>query len=97
MTLAPPLLSKTDEYGTGLGLLSAGQYLTSSALQKVHSFSYTTVAELGEGTGGGGPPPPPPPTLFLDQTEAQRAEKKYFETGHTYTHKCFLFGVLYNQ
>lgn len=34
VTLAPPLLSKTDEYGTGLGLLSAGQYLTSSALQK---------------------------------------------------------------
>ena len=52
MTLAPPLLSKTDEYGTGLGLLSAGQYLTSSALQKVHSFSYTTVAELGEGPKG---------------------------------------------
>ena len=34
----------------------------------------------GGGGGGGGPPPPPPPPtttppLFLDQTEAQKAEK----------------------
>ena len=27
---------------------------------------------------GRSPPPPPPPTLFLNQTEAQRAEKNYF-------------------
>ena len=36
-------------------------------------FSETVVADPGE------PPPhpaPPPPVLFLDQTEAQRAEKK---------------------
>jgi len=35
VTLAPPLLSDTDQFGTGLGLLSAGQSFTSSALQKV--------------------------------------------------------------
>ena len=35
VTLAPPLLSKTDDLGAGLGLLSAGQSFTSSALQKV--------------------------------------------------------------
>lgn len=34
VTLAPPLLSKTDEFGAGLGLLSAGQSFTSSALEK---------------------------------------------------------------
>jgi len=34
VTLAPPLLSDTDQFGTGLGLLSAGQSFTSSALQK---------------------------------------------------------------
>ena len=33
-----------------------------------------TVADLGEGPGG----PPTPPSLFLNQTEAQRAEKKIF-------------------
>ena len=36
----------------------------------------------GGGGGGGGarhpPPPPPTPPLFLDQTEARRAEKKTF-------------------
>ena len=35
VTLAPPLLSNTDQFGTGLGILSAGQSFTSSALQKV--------------------------------------------------------------
>ena len=35
LTLAPPLLSKTDELGVGLGLLSSGQSLTSSAIQQV--------------------------------------------------------------
>lgn len=34
VTLAPPVLSKTDDLGAGLGLLSAGQSFTSSALQK---------------------------------------------------------------
>ena len=42
-----------------------------------------SVADPGEGPGG--PAPPPPPTLFLDQTESQRAEKKFYETGpHRY-------------
>ena len=91
VTLAPPLLSKTDEYGTGLGLLSAGQYLTSSALQKVHSPP-CSIYISGRSRGGAWRTRPLP--LFLDQTEAQRAEKNFFETGHTYTHKCFLFGVL---
>ena len=27
------------------------------------------------------PPPPPHPTLFLDQTQARRAEKKVFENA----------------
>ena len=35
VTLAPPVLSKTDELGAGLGLLSAGRSFTSSALEKV--------------------------------------------------------------
>ena len=30
----------------------------------------------------GGPLPPPPSPLFLDQTEARRAEKNFFETRH---------------
>lgn len=34
VTLNPPVLRKTDELGAGLGLLSAGQSFTSSALQK---------------------------------------------------------------
>ena len=33
------------------------------------------MADLGEGPGGG-----TPPLLFLDQTEAQRAEKYFLET-----------------
>ena len=37
-----------------------------------------SVADPGVGPGGH---PPPPPTLFLDQTESQRAEKKIYETG----------------
>ena len=28
-----------------------------------------------------GSPPPPPPPLCLDETEAQRAEKKFSQTG----------------
>jgi len=35
------------------------------------------VAEPGAGPGGGGRPPP----LFLDHTEARRAEKSFLETG----------------
>ena len=34
-----------------------------------------TVADPGKGLGG----PPPPPPLFLDQTEAQWAEKNILE------------------
>ena len=34
-----------------------------------------SVADPGEEPGGPGPP------LFLDQTEARRAEKRLFETG----------------
>ena len=37
-----------------------------------------SVADPGVGPGGH---PPPPPTLFLDQTESQRAEKNFYETG----------------
>ena len=36
-----------------------------------------SVADPGEGPGRH----PPPPTLFLDQTESQRAEKQFYETG----------------
>ena len=36
----------------------------------------TIVADPGQGPG-----PPGPPFLFLGQTEAQRAEKKFFETA----------------
>ena len=36
------------------------------------------VADLGEWPGG-----PTPPPLFLDQTEARRAEKIFFKTGHS--------------
>ena len=35
-----------------------------------------SVADPGEGPGGPAPPLPPPP-LFLDQTEARRAEKNF--------------------
>lgn len=35
VTIAPPVLSKTDEMGASLGLLSAGQSFTSTALQQV--------------------------------------------------------------
>ena len=38
-----------------------------------------TVADPGEGPGGG-----PVPPLFLDQTEAQRAEKNFFQTVPPY-------------
>ena len=34
-----------------------------------------SVADPGEGPGG--PAPPLPPSLFLDQTEARRAEKNF--------------------
>ena len=36
----------------------------------------TIVADPGQGPG-----PPGPPFLFLGQTEAQRAEKNFFETA----------------
>ena len=36
------------------------------------------MADPGEGPGGPNPPPP----LFLDQTEARRAEKNFLETPH---------------
>ena len=36
-----------------------------------------SVADPGEGPGGPAPPLPPPPPLFLDQTEARRAEKNF--------------------
>ena len=35
-------------------------------------LDFNAVADLGEGPGGSGPP------LFLDQTEARRAEKFIF-------------------
>lgn len=41
VTLAPPVLSKTDDLGAGLGLLSAGQSFTSSALQKVRVVQHS--------------------------------------------------------
>ena len=37
------------------------------------------VSDPGEGPGW--PPPPPPRRLFLDQTEAWRVEKSFFENG----------------
>ena len=37
----------------------------------------TSVADPGEGPMGPAPLTPPPPPIFLDQTEAQRAEKKF--------------------
>ena len=40
----------------------------------VRNWLPNSVANVGEGPGGSGP-------LFLDQTEAQKAEKKNFETG----------------
>ena len=36
-----------------------------------------SVADLGKGPG---PPPPPPPPLFLDQTEARRAQKIFLRS-----------------
>ena len=39
------------------------------------------MADPGEGPGGGGGGAPPPPPLFLDQTEAQRAEKYFWRPG----------------
>ena len=39
---------------------------------------FITVADSGEGPGG-----PLPPLLFLDQTEARRAEKFFLATGPT--------------
>ena len=41
-------------------------------MKERHSI-YSTVADPGEGPGGVRPPP-----LFLDQTEARRAEKHFF-------------------
>ena len=38
------------------------------------------MADPGEGPGGCRPPPPPP-RLFLDQTEARRAEKFFWRPG----------------
>ena len=43
VTLAPPVLSKTDDLGAGLGLLSAGQSFTSSALQKVRVVQHSNI------------------------------------------------------
>ena len=40
VTLAPPVLSKTDQLGVGLGLVSAAQSFTSSALQKVTTITH---------------------------------------------------------
>ena len=43
---------------------------------------YATERQYNGGSRGGGPGGlhPPPSPLFLDQTEARRAEKKSFET-----------------
>ena len=38
----------------------------------------------GSGGGARGPCPPPPPPLYLDHSEAQRAKKFFFETGHPF-------------
>ena len=40
------------------------------------SIVLNTVADPGEGPGG----PAPPLPIFLDQNEAQRAKKDFFET-----------------
>ena len=42
------------------------------------SLQRNLVADPGEGPGE---PAPSPPPLFLDQTDARRAEKILFETG----------------
>ena len=47
----------------------------------------------GSGGGARGPCPPPPP-LFLDHSEAQRAEKFFFETGHPFISGCGQSGPL---
>ena len=39
-----------------------------------------SVVDPGEGPRWGGGGAGPSPSLFLDQTEAQRAEKKFLET-----------------
>ena len=41
----------------------------------IEAHATLPVADQGEGPGGGGPP------LFLDQNEARRAEKNFFETA----------------
>ena len=38
------------------------------------------MADIGEGPGEASPPLPP--LLFLDQTDARREEKNFFEAGH---------------
>ena len=48
-------------------------------------FQVTTFQQVvssgGSRGGTGGAAAPPPPPLFLDQTEARRAEKFFWETG----------------
>ena len=52
-------------------------WLEKSAKQELHVIFSSAVADPGEGPGE---PCPPPPPLFLHHTEAQRAEKFFFET-----------------
>ena len=49
--------------------------------------------------GQGQAPPPPPPPLFLDQTEARRAEKKLLETAPLPLSECvdLLLQALYQK
>ena len=55
-------------------------WLEKSAKQELHVIFSSAVADPEEGPGG----PAHLPPLFLDHSEAQRAEKFFFETGHPF-------------
>ena len=57
-------------------------WLEKSAKQELHVIFSSGVADPGEGPGG--PAHLPPPPLYLDHSEAQRAKKFFFETGHPF-------------
>ena len=54
---------------------------------------YLSSGGSGGGVGGGGaggaPPPPPPPRLFSDETEARRAENKFWRPTLRYLKVLF--------
>ena len=68
-------------YTTKEVILKTGQGNDSPNPKYLFRGELEIVADPGEGPGSGWPPPPHPRRLFLDQTEARRAEKFFFETG----------------